>query len=829
MTQSYGLLAISLASAILFSLLVRLARFTAGRAENLILRGLLVLGLALTAASLLIRLSPEPPPVTPLLHVIVDEGLLGTSMGEVRRALGRVPPAVETRVATYASPPGSRGAGPGPGAEPRAFPAEARFSSPAAALGWAGIEAEARGGGAVLLLSGRALPAWEPEGLQAASVVIPPGLATEETFAFSAPGTVFQGRPAAVRADVKGRKEKRLRLRILEGGRLREERTVTIGDEGRERVDFSLDNLGAGTHILRLDVVDGSGAFVGRRYAELFVREAPGIDFVREGGLDSPLSDYLRARGFPVEVHSADSFSSGRLEPEGEILLLQDLPPSRLTWTDVSHLYRGISRGDRGVLVVGGTRSFGPGGYGGSPLERLLPLWMGLKDGDRETHSTAFLVLVDTSASMLCQPEGCPSDRERMWGPRREARGPRVRKIELALQALVNLLPAMKEMDTFGILGGRASPYWEIEPGSMETLEELEGRIRSIDVGGSGIHLYSSLLEARKVMTGIDAEIKHVVVLIDTDDVDEINVLGLGSVENLVSEMNGEDVSVSFVGIGFSDDRYVPLLSRLASSTGGYLYLTSDITEVPSFLLDDREKLSRDQVVRKHLQTRPSGIDLPWVERTPPLEGQFITEAKRDAVTLVWSELGYPLFVMKQIGRGTVAAMAADGGEDLAPAWIGSDAGRVWDRLLAKLIDAPPDSGKLFVALKGQSLSTYYMPGREGAFLPMEAGIEGPGGGLGPSPMTEVFPGIYRTDFGEVPPGSYRLSCGSRSGGTEKFEAVFELSGEEATYSTGEIDYGALQGEESPQGPAPLGGRWFRILLIAAAACTVLYELIRGR
>jgi hypothetical protein len=392
-----------------------------------------------------------------------------------------------------------------------------------------------------------------------------------------------------------------------------------------------------------------------------------------------------------------------------------------------------------------------------------MPVWMGLKNRDLENHSTAFLAIIDTSASMRCLPEGCPSDKERMWGPVRKARGPRVTKMDLAKQALINLLPAMKEMDYFGILGGRVSPYWEVEPGS---------------------------LESRNILSEVEAEIKHVVVLVNTDDVHERRIFGLGTLDDMVHIIEGDNISVSFIGIGSFDDEYVPLLNRLASSLGAYLYLTSDVSEIPTFLVDDRKKLSRHQIIRKHLLTQFSGEDFLSLESTPPLEGQFIPEAKTDARTLIWSELGYPVFALRTMGRGTVAALATDGGGALAPEWIGEDTLPLWDGIFASLLTSPIGEERVFFSRSGGAVDAYYTRGRKGAFRKITAAVQGED---------------------------------SRS----RFEAVLTVTENVPAETVHTVPAVDLPEPEEPAPPVPK--RWLRMLLIMAAACAVLYEIVRQR
>jgi hypothetical protein len=572
-TLSAGLVLVSLAALLLFVLLVILNSGRSAVWENALHRGLVVLCLALAAAGLLFRLQPSVSLKEPFFFLLAEENLLRSEPEKVRSEALMASHSSMLRLASFrlaGKVPAEKEATP---AETDGPPVERRFSSPVAAMGWVELEAGGREEVSVAVLSEEGIRLHAPPGMNLYQVVMPAARTETKIEELSVPPLVFDGSQARVLVKFRSAAEEGYSLCLFDGEHLREERPIGKEKAPTEGIEMVMENMRKGSHILRVEIRDGEGTPVAREYARLNVRESPRIGYFLEPGFESPLPSLLEEWGYQVATFSADGILSGIDGERGEIVIFENVPASRLSWPVVSSLYRSVSAQGGGVLVIGGDRSFGPGGYTGSAIERLMPVWMGLKNRDSEKHNTAFLVILDTSTSMLCPPEGCATDEERMWGAERAPRGPRVRKIDLARQSLLNLLPAMRGMDYFGILGGRISPYWEVEPGSMESLEELEAKIMAIQGGGTGIYLYSSLLESRKIMAGLDSEIKHIVTLIDTDDVHERKVMGLGSLDELVRLLNEDDISLSFIGLGFSDDQYVPLLSRLASRTGGYLYL----------------------------------------------------------------------------------------------------------------------------------------------------------------------------------------------------------------------------------------------------------------
>ncbi len=67
-----------------------------------------------------------------------------------------------------------------------------------------------------------------------------------------------------------------------------------------------------------------------------------------------------------------------------DVYILGDLDRSYFQARQFENLKVAVSEG-RGLLMTGGYNSFGPGGYGGTPLEDMLPVFLGSRDVGQET------------------------------------------------------------------------------------------------------------------------------------------------------------------------------------------------------------------------------------------------------------------------------------------------------------------------------------------------------------------------------------------------------------------------------------------------------------
>lgn len=805
------------AGLLLFAALAARLRPRVGPAAGLLQAALLALFLCLAGAFLAVRIVDAPARAVRSLIVLADAEAAQRDPDGVRAELARLPKGARTRLAFFdpgGGAPAARGA-----ASPEGLRPEARFSSLDAALGWAAIEAGEASLPEVLVLGGHAGPAAGPEGLTLTRIALPAPVRRDHIGPLRLAPRVFPGRPVRVRATIRTPAGS-WTARLLVDDKPRDIRRGLGSSEERAEIAFTFPAGRPGVHRLLLELAGDDGREIDREYGECAVQPFPRLAYIAPEGPASPLERLLASSGYPLERHAPEMLAAGKLAGASDIVILEDVPAAKLSWPAVSALSRAAAWEGRGLLFVGGPRSFTAGGYRDAPVERLLPLTMGIRDPKEEKHSTALVIVLDTSWSMLCPPEGCAKDAERMWGDPRDPRGPRIRKIDLARQALLELLPAMKQVDHFGILGVRTAPYWELEPGVFADPALVEERVRRINASGSGILLYSALLEASKSVTALAADVKHILVLLDTDDIDEIRVLGVGTVEDLVAELARQRVSVSFVGFGFSDDRYVPLLHQLASSTGGSLYLSSDVTSIPRFLRDDREGLAGRQAIRRHLETRHDEAGFPGLAGTPPLEGLFITEAKEDARTVVWTELGYPLIVLRRIERGAVGAFASDGGREMAPAWAAPASRESWDAVLAALLPRDPAGGGLFVSREGGGEAIWWR-GAAGSAPPLAA-LAGPDGKRAPAALREVYPGSWRADVAALPPGSHQVSVTMPGQGAQAVS--FAVAPPEQRERRQRPD---LRRFAPPPARTPIDGRIPPLLLLLAAAGFIAYELVR--
>jgi len=97
---------------------------------------------------------------------------------------------------------------------------------------------------------------------------------------------------------------------------------------------------------------------------------------VRKGEfLQSGSRNDLALTGFPQTLEDMRKF---------DVFLLGDLDRSYFSAKQLENLKTAVSEG-KGLLMIGGYASFGPGGYEGTPVEEILPVFVGPRDIGQET------------------------------------------------------------------------------------------------------------------------------------------------------------------------------------------------------------------------------------------------------------------------------------------------------------------------------------------------------------------------------------------------------------------------------------------------------------
>jgi hypothetical protein len=217
-----------------------------------------------------------------------------------------------------------------------------------------------------------------------------------------------------------------------------------------------------------------------------------------------------------------------------DLLVLDNVPAFKLSHAKMETIEKYVRDLGGGLLVIGGSQSYGAGGYFRTPLERVLPVDM-RPPARLEMPHVALLFVLDKSGSMGAGGEGST-------------------KLDLAKAAAIAAADIMNPTDQVGILAFDASWDWTLPFRQVGKGDWISDRLASLQSDG-GTDLYKAMVEAYRGIAAKPAAIKHVIVLSDglTDKAD---------FHALVGRMAHDGITVSTVSVGSDAD--VQLMADIA-------------------------------------------------------------------------------------------------------------------------------------------------------------------------------------------------------------------------------------------------------------------------
>ncbi len=372
-----------------------------------------------------------------------------------------------------------------------------------------------------------------------------------------------------------------------------------------------------------------------------------------EGGLAA----LLEAGGLDVRRLPPEGFR-GTLDELGgaSAVVLENVPAGDVGEAALSQLEAWVRAGGGGLMVTGGRRSFGPGGYFRSPIDAILPVSMELRQEHRKM-ALAMVVALDRSGSMAAPVAGGNT------------------KMDLANLATVEVLGLLSPLDELGVVAVDSQPHLVAPLRPVDNVAATRNMILRIDAGGGGIFVYEALHAAAEQLLRAQAGARHILLFADAADAE--NPAGY---RRLLEECRGAGITVSVVGLGRPDDRDAELLRDVAERGAGRVFFTDRAEELPRIFAQDTFVVSRSAFVEEETAVRFTaalatlGAQAPAA--APPVGGYNLTYLRPDAhlAAVTGDDNQAPVVAAWQVGLGRVLAYTAEAfGEHTGPigAWGG--------------------------------------------------------------------------------------------------------------------------------------------------------------
>jgi uncharacterized membrane protein len=440
-----------------------------------------------------------------------------------------------------------------------------------------------------------------------------------------------------------------------------------------------------------------------------------------------PIRGALEAAAFDVDVTTATRAPADAPSLfASDLVVLGDVPARDFSGDQLDQLGSYVEHLGGGMLLLGGKRAMGPGGYGKTRIEEVSPVSFELRN-ERRRARLAEVIAIDYSGSMAVTA------------------GSRT-KLELANEAAVRSAELLGSFDRLGVLHVDTSASWTVPLSPIADKAELGRKVRAVGPGGGGIFVDRALETAYAALDREQVEQKHVLLFADGNDAEERT-----QAPTLARAARARNITTSVVALGRGQD--TGGLERVSREGEGRFYLIEDATRLPAVFAEETTLAAGSALSEEPFRPRAGtvipatrGID---VAQAPALGGYVITTAKPRAEVALLADENDPLLAVWPIGEGHAGAFTSDYSEPWGTAlraW--PDAARLFGQLGRSLarsaddptitVDAAAAAGALRVVASALSEDGGFDSSRS-----LTATVVGPDGFVQKSHLSATSPGSY--------------------------------------------------------------------------------------
>ena len=455
--------------------------------------------------------------------------------------------------------------------------------------------------------------------------------------------TAFQGERSRLRVVLGSNKDMNANLRILHRGVVVAEKGVTLKKDDQVVEYVEVEMVTAGDSVWEAQLEPEEDYFPANNQAAttisvsgqprvLVIHDKPqhlrqAARAMKEQGIEM---DVRGVRGLPDSLRGMLGFDA---------IMLADVPATSIEPQQMKWLKQYVSDFGGGLIMTGSENSFGLGGYFKTPVEDVLPL-VSRFEKEKQKPSLAMILVIDKSGSM----SGAP--------------------IVLARQAARAAAELLSPQDQIAVIGFDSNPQMILDLTSAANQAHISAAIDSLHASG-GTNLAPAMAQARELLAGANAKIKHVIAMTD-GQTSQANLL------ELCQEMADSGMTVSTVAMGSGAARQ--LLASMAEIGKGRYYETDAPENVPQIFTKETMQASRSAIKEDLYAVAPVN-EHPMItgyEDTefPMILGYVMTRVKPTAHILLAAESGDPLLAAGKFGLGTGVAFTADLTERWGSEWL---------------------------------------------------------------------------------------------------------------------------------------------------------------
>ncbi len=366
-----------------------------------------------------------------------------------------------------------------------------------------------------------------------------------------------------------------------------------------------------------------------------------------------------------------------------DVVVLDDVAADKLGDARLKWLRRFVSDAGRGLVVFGGRRSLGPGGYAETPLAALLPV-----DVDPERRAgkpTSVAIVADRSGSMAAPLGGR-------------------KKIDFVREAVLRAGVEFggrpgKRSDELSVIAFNESPTVLLDrqqPRTADGLERLRAAAGALFPSGR-TRIRPALETAEAILQKSDLK-RHIILVSDGRSQDELAGAALAA------RMKTSGIVLSVLATEATMNDGLTALEAAAEATGGRFVALKTVADLPAAMARETRRIT-DSLIREGEFAIQAGPGANWLGELPlasPITGYVLTGARAEAPPLLVAD-GAPILVRWRRGLGRVvtcttsldgwaAAWKPEGAAFLEQLVLSAGGG---DRQTALAVTLEPAAGRL--------------------------------------------------------------------------------------------------------------------------------------
>ncbi len=462
----------------------------------------------------------------------------------------------------------------------------------------------------------------------------------------------FEGEMVRFTVKVASNRDMNAKLRLIHRGVAVAEQAVKLTAKEETACHAEVRMVTSGDTVWEAELVPDDDWFPANNHLSMTlpVRGKPRILVIHEKPAQMrPFERLMREQDVNLETRGARGLPDSFEEILAfDAIVLADVPATAISPKQMASLKRYVTDFGGGLIMTGSENTFGIGGYFKTPVEEVLPL-VSRFEKDKEKPSLAMVIVLDKSGSMSGQP------------------------IALARQAAKSAAELLGNQDQIAVIAFDHQPQLVLDLTSAANRAQIAAAIDSIAEGG-GTDMQPAMVQARDIIRGASAKLKHVIGLTD-GQTDASNLV------ELCREMSDSGTTVSTVAMG--GGAAADLLQQMAEAGRGRFYQTDSPENVPQIFTRETMQASRS-AIKEDLYEPASVTEHPIMAgfesaAFPPVLGYVMARPKPTAQVLLAVESGDPLLAVGRFGLGTGIAFTGDLTERWGSEWLAwGGCGKFW-------------------------------------------------------------------------------------------------------------------------------------------------------